>query len=232
MNLEEIKQKIFNKLEPSGWGRIFKSFIFSSDFDNILLSLWKLSESNKRFTPPLKQIFRVFEECPYDKLKVIMLFQEPYLQLHVASGIALSCDNTYRFQSALTAVLNEVNNTVYNNEAFSISPDLTKWSNQGILMLNASLTTEINKSGSHYNIWKPFIAYLLDWLNNYNPGLIYVYMGEKVTEWSDLTNINNYKFFLKNPTDPYYINNKWDCMDVFNKISLIIQENNNEKIIW
>ena len=70
MDLEEIKQKMFEKLKSNGWDRILKSFIFSSEFDDILIKLKTLSESEKRFTPPLKQVFRAFEECPYNKLKL------------------------------------------------------------------------------------------------------------------------------------------------------------------
>lgn len=76
MNLEEIKQKMFDKLEPSGWGRVFKSFIFSSEFDQVLTTLYNLSITDKRFTPPLKQVFRAFEECPYKELKVVMIGQD------------------------------------------------------------------------------------------------------------------------------------------------------------
>jgi len=98
MELQEIKQKMFDKLEPSGWSRVFKSFIFSSDFDQILSKLWDLSQSDKRFTPPLKQVFRAFEECPYDKLQVVIVGQDPYPQLGVADGISFSCGNTGKLQ--------------------------------------------------------------------------------------------------------------------------------------
>lgn len=76
MDLEKIKLKLFEKLKPSGWDRVFKSFIFSSDFDKILTDLWELTKIDKRFTPPLKQVFRAFEECPYEDLKVVMLGQD------------------------------------------------------------------------------------------------------------------------------------------------------------
>jgi uracil-DNA glycosylase len=232
MNLEEIKQKMFNKLEPSGWGRIFKSFIFSSEFDDIIIKLWNLSQADKRFTPPLKQIFRAFEECPYDKLKVVFLNIEPYYIIEIADGIAFSCSNTPKIQSHLKFILDAVNKTVYNNEEISCDTDLKRWSNQGILMFNISLTAEVNKINAHYNIWKPFTAYLLDWLNNYNPGIIYVYMGKKVEEWSILTNDNNHKFFIKHPGQATYYNNKWDCDNIFNEINRVLLEKHNEKIIW
>jgi uracil DNA glycosylase len=76
MDLEEIKQKMFTKLEPNGWDKVLKSFIFSSEFDDILTQLYTLSQDGKRFTPPLKQVFRAFEECPYNKLGVVIIGQD------------------------------------------------------------------------------------------------------------------------------------------------------------
>ena len=232
MNLNEIKQKMFDKLEPSGWSRIFKSFIFSSEFDDILNKLYTLSQEDKRFTPPLKQVFRAFEECPYDKLQVVIIGQDPYPQLGVADGISFSCSNTNKLQPSLKFILQEVDRTVYNGHLVSDELDLARWSNQGILMLNTALTVEVGKIGSHYDIWKPFTAYLLDWLNNYNPGLIYVYMGKKAEDWSDLTTNTQYKFFVKHPASAAYNGSKWDSDDIFNKISSIVTNTTGNIITW
>jgi uracil-DNA glycosylase len=111
-------------------------------------------------------------------------------------------------------------------------PDLTRWSKQGILMLNTALTVEVGKIGSHYDIWKPFTAYMLDYLNNHNKELIYVYMGKKAEEWSVLTGDNNYKFSVKHPASAAYNGSKWDSNDIFNKISKLVEENNGQKITW
>lgn len=232
MNLEEIKQKLFTKLEASGWDRIFKSFIFSTEFDSILNTLYRLSQEDKRFTPTLKQLFRAFEECPYNKLQVVIIGQDPYPQLGIADGIAFSCSNSNNLQPSLKYILEEINRTVYNSHIVSDDVDLKRWSNQGILMLNTALTVEVGKIGSHYDIWKPFTAYLLDWLNNYNPGLVYVYMGKKAEEWSDLTTNTEYKFFVKHPASAAYSGSKWDSDDIFNKISSIIINTNGNTIVW
>jgi len=232
MEIEQIKQKMFDKLEPSGWGKVFKSFIFSSEFEKILTKLWDLSNENSRFAPTLKQVFRAFEECPYDKLQVVIIGQDPYPQLGVADGISFSCSNTNKLQPSLKFILQEVDRTVYGNHVISEDLDLKRWSNQGILMLNTALTVEIGKIGSHYDIWKPFTAYLFDYLNNNNSGLIYVYMGKKAEEWSEVTNDNNYKFNVKHPASAAYNGSKWDSNDIFNKISKLVKENNGNNIIW
>jgi len=232
LEIDSIKQKLFEKLELSGWGKVFKSFIFSSEFSDILSKLYMLSVNDKRFTPPLKQVFRAFEECPYDKLKVVIIGQDPYPTLGVADGISFSCSNTNKLQPSLKFILQEVDRTVYGNHVISEDLDLKRWANQGILMLNTALTVEVGKIGSHYDIWKPFTAYLLDLLNTYNPGLVYVYMGKKAEEWSVLTSDNNHKFTVKHPASAVYNGSKWDSNDIFNKISAIIKNENNYEITW
>ena len=230
MNLQEIKQKLFNKFAINGWDKVFRSFVFSSDFDDIITKLWDLSNDNKKFTPPLKQVFRAFEECPYDELKVVIVGQDPYPTIGVADGIAFSCSKSQKEQPSLRFILDEVQKLY--PDGYERPLDLVKWSRQGILMLNTALTVEVGKIGSHYDIWKPFTAYLLDWLNNYNPGLIYVYMGKKAEEWSELTNDNNYRFTVKHPASAAYNGSKWDSDNIFNKISSIVTNTTGNIITW
>ena len=219
MDLEEIKQKMFTKLEPSGWDKILKSFIFSSEFTEILSELYRQSVNDKRFTPPLKQVFRAFEECPYDKQQVVIIGQDPYPQLGVADGISFSCSNTGKLQPSLRYILDEINRSVYRGHPGSLDVDLKRWSNQGVLMLNTALTVEVDKIGSHYDIWKKFTAYLLDWLNTHQSGLVYLYMGKRAQEWSELTDDNtNIKYFVKHPASAAYSGSKWDSDNVFMKI--------------
>ena len=226
MELQEIKQKLFNKFAINGWDKVFRSFVYSTDFDNILTKLWELSNDNKKFTPPLKQVFRAFEECPYDNLQVVIIGQDPYPQLGVADGISFSCSNTNKLQPSLKFILQEVDRTVYDNHVISEDLDLKRWSNQGVLMLNTALTTEVSIIGSHYDIWRPFTTYLLDWLNINKSELVYVYMGKKAEEWSSMTDDTNIKYFVKHPASAAYSGSKWDSKDLFNKI------NAHKKIIW
>jgi uracil DNA glycosylase len=76
INLEDIKLKLIEKLKPSGWADKLRGFVQSSDFDKILEVLYKLREDGKRFTPPLKQVFRAFEECPVEKIRIVVLGQD------------------------------------------------------------------------------------------------------------------------------------------------------------
>jgi uracil-DNA glycosylase len=233
LNIEEIKLKMFDKLKSNNWDKVFNSFIFSSDFDKIIMQLYNLSTEGKNFTPPLKQVFRAFEECPFDNLKVVVIGQDPYPQLGVADGISFSCSNTNNLQPSLRYILGEVNKTVYGDNPVSTDVDLKRWSNQGILMLNTSLTTEVGKIGQHYDIWKDFTAYLLDYLTHNKENIIYIYMGKKAQEWADLTGDNNHKLFVSHPASAAYTKQKhWDSNNVFLETQLLVQKYHNTNIIW
>lgn len=233
LDLEEIKEKVYAKLEPSGWARVLRGFIYSKEFENIILALAKQSRDGKRFTPPMKNWFRAFEECPYSELKVVMLGQDPYPNINCADGIAFSLSQADEIQPSLKFMFDAINKTVYNDVKACIDKDLTRWANQGVLLLNTALTTSIGKIGQHYLIWRPFIAYLLDILSWNNNGLIYIYMGKKAEEWIDCVNDNNYKFIVSHPASASYNNMiYWDSKDVFVKTKDILKQNYNFDIEW
>lgn len=233
VDLGEIKQKLYERLKPSGWGDKLKTFIISQDFDKILKQLLQEAKEGQRFTPVLKQVFRAFEECPYKDLKVVIIGQDPYPYAGVADGIAFSCSNDGKVQASLRYMFKEIESTVYPEGGYVWDPDLKRWSNQGILILNTAFTTTIGKVGQHYALWQPFMAFLLDILMYNNPGLVYVFMGKKAQEWAESVPDNNYKIFTSHPASAAHNNaESWNSGDVFNQVSKILMDNNKEKIIW
>lgn len=233
INLEEIKGKLYEKLKPSGWGDKLKTFIMSDDFDKILRKLLAEVKDGQRFTPVLKQVFRAFEECPYKDLKVVMIGQDPYPYTGVADGIAFSCANTGKPEASLRYIFKEVADTVYPDGGSNWDPDLKRWSNQGILMLNIAFTTTIGKVGQHYAIWQPFLAFLFDILMYQNPGLIYVFMGKKAQEWAESIPDNNFKIFTTHPAFAAHMDaERWDSGDMFRKVSNLVKKQYAYDIIW
>jgi len=230
LNIEDYKQKIFNKLEPSGWGRVLKPFIFSLEFEKILTELYNMSNNGQRFTPTLKDVFRAFEECPYDELKVVIVGQDPYPTLGVADGIAFSCSNTEKEQPSLRFILDEVEKMYPNGYVRPL--DLAKWSRSGILLMNTAFTTEVGKVGKHYELWAPFVAYLFDYLKNFNTNLVYLYLGKQAQEWSDACGENCIKFTASHPASAVYNGGKWDSKGVFNNVKDTVKLLHNYTINW
>ena len=232
VNLAEVQQKLYEKLKPSGWADKLKGFILSDDFMSILQTLLKESLEGDRFTPVIANIFRAFEECPYNELKVVIIGQDPYPKQNIADGIAFSCKGG-DIQASLRYIFREVEDTVYPEGGYVWDPDLKRWSNQGVLLLNTALTTTVNQIGKHYKLWQPFIAYVLDILAFQNSGLVYAFVGKIAQNWQSSIPSNNYKLTAVHPAAASYAGDeKWDSDDLFNKINDIVYKQFKTKIIW
>lgn len=87
--------------------------------------------------------------------------------------------------------------------------------------------------GTHYALWQPFIAFVLDILNFQNPGLIYAFIGKKAQEWSESIPDNNFKLMASHPASAAYGNlDNWESDDLFNKISDLSEKHFKQRIIW
>ena len=234
VDLKEIKEKLIERLKPTGWATKLRSFVNSSHFTEILETLYNEREAGRRFTPPLKQVFRAFEECPLDKLKVIMIGQDPYPYLGVADGIAFSCGNTGKVQPSLDQIFGAISKTVYPGQIIDHDPDLTRWANQGVLMLNKALTCQVDKIGSHYDVWHDFVMYVIDMLSFTNSGLIFVLLGQKAHELETCITASHYIIKASHPASASYSKTQWDCNNLFNEVNRIIEQNNGPqfKITW
>ena len=155
--------------------------------------LSKLGPEYKRkpICPAQNSVFKAFEVCPYDKLKVVMLGQDPFPQKGVATGILFGNKKGTRDEN-LSPSLQIVKEAAINFEiphnCIIFDPTLESWAKQGILMINSALTVEMNKIGSHVMLWRPFIASLLKKLSENKTGIIYVLFGKQAQTFKPYIN--------------------------------------------
>lgn len=138
--------------------------------------------SIRKVCPAPENVFRAFELCPYDELKVVFVGQDPYPQKDVATGILFG-NKADVPEDELSPSLKVVKEAAVNFEiphnSIIFDQTLESWAKQGILMINSALTVEMNKVGSHTMTWRPFISSLLKNISMNNPGLIYVLFGSQ-----------------------------------------------------
>lgn len=231
VNLQDVRDKLIDKLSDCGWGSKLRTFIKGSEMETILETLLKEALDNKRFTPKVKDMFNAFNACPYDTTRVVIIGQDPYPQAGVADGLAFSCSNTGNVEASLRYMHKSIASTV--DPAYVGSPDLKSWAEQGILLLNTAFTTTVGKPGSHQLLWRPFIVQVLDSLIWEKSGLVYVFLGKKAQEYSDLIPDNNYKIMVSHPASAAYNKESdWDCNDMWNKINKYLEENGQQRISW
>ena len=105
--------------------------------------------------PPAKLIFNAFDHCPFDKVKVVIIGQDPYHGLGQAHGLCFSVNEGVPNPPSLQNIFKEIQSDL----GTPIPPhgDLTRWANQGVLLLNATLTVQAHQAGSHQRRgWETF----------------------------------------------------------------------------
>lgn len=225
--IDDKRDRFIEKIESSSdWGPVLVPWLESEDFDNVIKFLLKETKAGDRFTPVLKDVFNAFIFCPYKDMKAIMIGQDPYPQFGVADGISFSCSKKGKPEKSLQHIFNALYGTYEGKDC-----DLSRWSKQGVLMLNTALTVRIDEIGSHYNIWKNFITHVFNHINNYHKDLAVVCLGKKAQEWKD--HLDQQKtFFVYHPASAAYSGGVWDCDDVFNKVNNHLLSQGKSTIIW
>lgn len=105
--------------------------------------------------PPARLIFNAFDSCPFDRVKVVILGQDPYHEPGQAQGLCFSVNDGVPFPHSLVNIFKEIQNDL--GKPMPTSGNLTRWAKQGVLLLNATLTVRAHQAGSHQNHgWEEF----------------------------------------------------------------------------
>jgi uracil DNA glycosylase len=225
MDLEEIIEKLQDKVRTTSWYTVLRWFLMSNDFKKIIIELFEFIKQERRFTPGVKDLFTSFVISDYTKLKVVFLFDSPYKKVGWSNGTPIACPNTVKKTSEFKYFENAVGK--------KLKRDMSNFAKGEVLLLNSCLTTDIHKKGSllHYQIWKPFIIYLLDKLSN-EKKYIFVFVGKKTKEYAYLVDDSNPKFYLDDIPTTFDFSIDWDYKNIFNEIDKLLVKNNQLPIKW
>lgn len=177
--------------------------------------------------PSKNNVFKIFNELDYNKVRVVILGQDPYPQSNKATGIAFANPKNSTTISPSLRVIRDKVCSQFNKPKEDFDITLESWVKQGIFLLNTALTVIENTPDSHTEIWKPFTQKILSTLSEWNPGIIYVLLGKKALDFEPYINIKN-NYILKYYHPAYFVRRGliFDCT-MFTDINNILQENNN-----
>jgi uracil-DNA glycosylase len=232
MNWEKFSSKFH-----TSWHKKIKPFIESEKCDSIYEFLKTESQKGKKIAPESINTYRAFLETPLDELKMVIVAMCPYHTFKngspVADGLALSCSITEQLQPSLEQFYGAVETEFYNGLNLNIIKhcDLKYLANQGVLLLNAALTTEKDKAGSHLHIWEPFTKYILEKVID-NIDVPIVFLGKDASKLKKYTSRFKNVFEVSHPASAAYTGVNWDTKGVFKEVDKIIWENNGDSIMW
>ena len=126
--------------------------------------------------PPGSYIFNAFEHCPFDKVKVVILGQDPYHEPGQAHGLSFSVQDGLPYPPSLVNIFKELESDL--GKPMPSSGNLLRWADQGVLLLNATLTVRAHLAGSHQNHgWETFTDAVIHKLADNRSHLVYILWG-------------------------------------------------------
>ena len=161
-------------IEPS-WNAVLNDE-FEKPYFQELATFVKEEYTQQRIYPPGSQIFRAFDLCPYDKVKVVIIGQDPYHGPNQANGLCFSVKEGITMPPSLINIFKEIRSDI--GRDFPPNGSLERWAKQGVLLLNATLTVREKQPGSHQNKgWELFTDAVITRLSNQREGIVYILWG-------------------------------------------------------
>lgn len=152
--------------------------------DQFVMDYWsRLTESVRKsylegsVYPPPKDIFRAYDLCPFDQVKVVIVGQDPYHGPSQANGLCFAVHDGITLPPSLKNIYKEIQSDI------GVSPrpsgDLSRWATQGVLLLNSVLTVQAAKPASHAGLgWEAFTDATIDALNLLKENVVYLLWGK------------------------------------------------------
>ncbi len=129
-----------------------------------------------RVYPPPRQIFRAFDECPFEKVKVVILGQDPYHGAGQANGLCFAVSPGVAAPPSLQNIFKELESDL--GHPVSRDTDLGRWARQGVLLLNATLTVREKNANSHQGKgWEKFTDAVIQRLNEEREHVVFILWG-------------------------------------------------------
>ena len=149
---------------------------FSKDYFIRLTDFVRKEYHETTVYPPGKLIFNAFNLCPFDKVKVVIIGQDPYHGPGQAHGLCFSVNDGIQSPPSLVNIFKEINSDL--GKPIPQSGNLTRWAEQGVLLLNATLTVRAHQAGSHQKRgWEEFTDAVIRILAEEKSNLVFILWG-------------------------------------------------------
>jgi uracil-DNA glycosylase len=159
----------------AGWFEILK-VEFEKDYFKNLIAFVKEEKQKHIVYPPANQIFAAFDKCPFEKVKVVIIGQDPYHGQGQANGLCFSVNDGVPFPPSLRNIFKEIKSDLGKDIPFS--GNLEHWAAQGVLLLNATLSVRANMAGSHQKKgWETFTDAVIKHISDKKENIVFLLWG-------------------------------------------------------
>lgn len=213
------------------WKEELKEEFDKPYFEKIVHFLKEEKKAGKVVYPPGKLIFNAFECTPFNKVKVVIIGQDPYHNPGQAHGLCFSVADNVPPPPSLVNIFKEINSDL--DIPISRTGNLEKWAKQGVLLLNASLTVEANKPMSHSQIgWHIFTDEVIKHISKDKEHVVFLLWGKFAQNKEVLIDASKHKILKAAHPSPLSAHNGFLGCGHFSKTNNWLQEMGEKPIDW
>ena len=182
--------------------------------------------------PPGKLVFNAFNLCPFDKVKVVILGQDPYHEQGQAMGLSFSVPEGIMLPPSLQNIYKEIQNDL--GKPIPTSGDLTRWAKQGVLLLNATLTVRAHIANSHQTLgWANFTDAAIEALNAHREHVVFMLWGGFARSKKRLIDANHHCIIESVHPSPLSANRGgWFGQHQFSRCNAYLKQQGLDEIDW
>lgn len=217
------------KIEPS-WKEVLASAFEDETFTN-LVSFLKDEYHKEKIYPPGKEIFNAFWHCPIKQVKVVILGQDPYHGPGQAHGLSFSVKPGIRFPPSLLNIFKEIKSDL----GIDLPPngDLTRWADQGVFLLNATLTVRAEQAGSHQKRgWEEFTDKVIQLISEKRENVVFLLWGSYAQKKSELIDASKHLILKAPHPSPLSAHRGFLGCGHFSKTNSYLESKGLKRIAW
>ena len=206
---------------------------FDKPYFELLTEFVRQEYRTKQIFPPSRLIFNAFDACPFNQVKVVIIGQDPYHDVGQAQGLCFSVPDGVKVPPSLQNIYKEIESDLGHRSVCAPSGNLLHWSEQGVLLLNATLTVEAHRAGSHQNKgWEVFTDSVIEVLNRKRKHIVYMLWGNYAQRKASFVDTKS-NLILKaaHPSPLSAYNGFFGCKH-FSKANQYLQTNGMTAIEW
>ncbi len=217
------------KIEPS-WKKVLREEFEKPYFAEIANFLKTEKSLGKIIYPPGPQIFNAFDTTPFEIVKVVLLGQDPYHGPGQAMGLSFSVPDGIKPPPSLVNIFKELHTDV--GIAIPKTGNLTKWAEQGVLLLNASLTVRVNEPNSHAKIgWHSFTDAVIRKVAEHKKNIVFLLWGAFARQKQVFIDSNKHLVLQTAHPSPFSADKFYGCKH-FSKTNNYLVYNGTDPINW
>ncbi|WP_158729780.1 MULTISPECIES: uracil-DNA glycosylase [unclassified Flavobacterium] len=214
------------------WQTIIANEIEKTYFQDLMKEV-AVEYQNQICFPPKELIFEAFNQCSFDAVKVVIIGQDPYHGVGEANGLCFSVADGVRIPPSLRNIFREMSDdlgTVF----LPTSGNLQSWAQQGVLLLNATLTVRQDSPNSHKHLkWSQFTDAVIEFINSKKEGIVFVLWGSFAQKKGVKIDRNKHLVLTSGHPSPLSANQgKWFGYKHFSQVNDYLVANNKKAIVW